>query len=225
MSLKEFFLKLFSKQEEVPVLPSPQLEPQDEDTVAPIKGKLKLGLIVGHTKMQKGSKMAEPFSRYEYDYNEEVAKAAKKYSEKYPNMEVEVIYRDHVGIHGAYVWAEQLGCDAVIELHFNAFNGKEQGTLTLCTADVSDVEFAHTIHKGLCALFARDGDSRGIRAISRNSRGANVHLFPNGVNCLVEPFFGDNKDDASKGVLLMDKYAEVLIDSVYLWGKKVDLLK
>ncbi len=188
-------------------------------------GKLKLGVIVGHTKAHEGARMSEPFGLYEYSYNSLVAKAMKDCAPH--NVEVEIILRDGKGITKSYDEARAKLCDCVIELHFNAANGQARGTETLCTPDMSDSEFAHIIHKGVAKLFERIGKlDRGVKTISKSARGGiNVHSFPGGVNCLVEPFFGDNAEDAKMGMDNRVRYARCLVDAVVLWGKKVDLLK
>jgi N-acetylmuramoyl-L-alanine amidase len=142
-----------------------------------------------------------------------------------PRVRVDTILRDEIGIAGAYQIAMQIGCDAVIELHFNAFDGKTSGTLTLCTIDDNDVAFAQIVHKKLCEAFKRDGQSLGVRCVSRVDRGAeNLHSFPEGVNCLVEPFFGDEMKDALLGASSVEAYAQALVEAVVLWAKQVDLL-
>ncbi len=187
------------------------------------KGKVKLGIIVGHSKKQMGAKMIEPFGKYEYEYNSIIADKIKKYAEALP-VEVVIIFRDGQGIEGAYAEARKNLCDAVIELHFNAGGGI--GTETLSTADQSDVAFAQIVHKKVCEVFGREGSSRGVISVSKASQGgANLHQFPGGVNCLVEPFFGDVEAEASLGMNRADEYAEALVQAVWLWGKQVDLLR
>jgi len=190
------------------------------------KGRVKLAVIVGHEKKAQGAVMAQPFNKSEYEFNTMVAKAMHKYASTLNSeVEVEIIFRDGLGISGAYARARQLLCDAVIELHFNAFNGKVVGTETLTTPDSSDMDFAHIVQKKMCEVFGRDGQSRGVKAISKSARGGgNVHSFPGGVNCLVEPFFGDTHSEASLAMNRLDEYAEALVQAVVLWGRQVDLL-
>lgn len=228
MSLKKWFQNMFSH----PVLieaPSNMFDEPSGDgpeLLSPdSKGQVKLGLIVGHMASAKGAIMYNGMT--EYEFNTEVAKKCAAYAAKnYPNMVVSIIYRDGIGINGAYLEARKQLCDAVIELHFNAFDGQTTGTETLCTADVSDVAFAHTIHKKVCGALGRKTDSRGVKCISKSVQGGgNVHAFPGGVNCLVEPFFGDNLEDAKLGLRSQDVYVECLIDGVALWARQTDLIR
>lgn len=142
-------------------------------------------------------------------------------------LEMKTILRDDIGIAGAYKIARESLCDCVIELHFNAFDGKAMGTSTLCTPDLSDLAFAKTVHQAMCNLFKRMGrDDRGVKAISKATRGgSNVHGFPGGVNCLVEPVFGDNLAEAKLLLANKDKYAWCLVDAVALWAKQASLIK
>lgn len=184
---------------------------------------VKIGLIVGHSKKDPGAVSIGKFS--EYAYNAEIARLASIYALGTNKAVVECIYRDGVGIKGAYAAAEQLSCDVVIELHFNAATGQVSGTETLCSFDNNDVEFAHAIHAGVCEVFEREGASRGVKTLPRNARGSfNVYSFPNGVNCLVEPFFGDHPKDSSLGLQKSAAYARGLVDAVILWATKKDLI-
>lgn len=173
-----------------------------------------LGIIVGHTKKAPGA--VSNTGMTEYDYNNKVASLIKKLSNEIPQIRVSVFYRDIIGIAGAYDLAEENKCDAVIELHFNAFNKKATGTVTLCTTDQQDIEFSNIIHTQMCTVFKRSGSSQAS-AIGRSNRGAqNVYSFPGGVNCIVEPFFGDSEGEL--GEELMDEYARCLLEGVFTWA-------
>ncbi len=188
-------------------------------------GHLKLGLIVGHEAKAPGATMLGGISEYQYgkDITDKVKLLAPKIDGR---IDIEIILRDHIGILGAYAKARELLCDAVIELHFNSFfDGSVHGSLTLCSPDVSDVDFAHIVHSQICEAFKRSGASLGVKTLSKSGRGgANVHSFPGGVNCLVEPFFGDNQSDAALASRCALEYAGALVRAAQLWGRKVDLL-
>jgi hypothetical protein len=223
------FIKNLFKPKALPA-PAPickEEEPVGRELPSPEeKRKVKLGLIVGHSKKNVGARMCAPYNHSEYAYNMVVAEKAKAFAAlNHEPVIVEVIYRDGIGIAGAYAKAMELKCDAVIELHFNEYNKEVRGTETLCSHDVSDVDFAYVVHKIICNVF-RNGDfSRGVQTLGQSMRGGeNVWSFPNGVNCLVEPFFGDNPEDAKDGMALQDTYAKALIQSVALWAKKTDLV-
>lgn len=209
---------------EKPVLPEQGHGPElpGADSV----GLVKLGVIVGHSEANPGAALKGSPGMYEYHFNKMVAMKMVEYAKTKQGLSVELILRDGGTIAQAYDKARELLCDAVIELHFNAFNESLVGTETLCSPDKSDVDFAHTIHKGVCNVFSRNGSSRGVTTISKSARGGvNVHSFPGGVNCLVEPFFGDNMFEAKNALRLIDAYAKGLIDSTMLWARQVDLVR
>jgi hypothetical protein len=141
------------------------------------------------------------------------------------DIDVVVIYRDGVGISGAYKKAIDADCDCVIELHFNAFNAKATGTLTLCTTEPKDIEFATLIQEAMCAVFGRSSFSRGLSKLARGARGGqNVHSFPVGPNCLVEPFFGDVLSEEKLAIEKQRDYAAALVHAVRRWARSKELI-
>lgn len=213
--------KFFPLELPAPVVISPQ--PTDiPDLPLPTSGGLALGIIVGHTKTAPGAAL-KGTGMNEYQYNSQVADLIKKNAPAW--MKVNIIYRDKLGISGAYAKAALLGCDVVIELHFNAYNGVVYGTETLCTQDADDVDFAHLVQKATCSVFNRNGMSRGVKVISASARGGgNVHAFKQGPNCLVEPFFGDNPKEVDLALKHKENYAKALIRAVEMHAKKKDFL-
>lgn len=205
-----------------PVVIKPQPSEEIPDLPLPTTGGIKLGVIVGHTKESPGAAL-KGTGLYEYQFNTEIASLIKKHAPTW--MQVETIFRDGVGISGAYLKAASIGCDVVIELHFNAYNGTVQGTETLCTQDSDDIEFAHLVQKAVSAVFERPGNSRGVKVISASARGGgNVHAFKQGPNCLIEPFFGDNDLEVIKALAKKDAYAKALVSAVVLYARKKDFL-
>lgn len=223
----EWLKKLFGIVEKQPViLLNTKVEEQIKDAPLPLASEqvVHLGVIVGHTKDAQGAELVDGTKRMtEYAYNSEIAKKIEVNALKFPRIKVTTFFRDGVGISGAYNAARKAGCDCVIELHFNAFNKQVKGTETLCTPDKGDIEFANIVHRNMCTLFQRVGASRGVRVIGRSVRGApNVYAFPEGVNCLVEPFFGDSEGNI--GISKSEDYAVVLLESVQLWARQLDLV-
>lgn len=173
----------------------PVKEPARETPPEEYQFKPLLGIIVGHERKSPGAVMAK--SRVaEYFWNKDLAEIMQNIAKQEGKIRTEIIYRDGIGREGAAKRARDLGCDAVIELHFNAFNGKALGTETLCTTDKKDIEFSTLVQKHMCIAMERKGMSRGVKPISRSDRGAtNVYLIGDIVNCLTEPGFGDNPDE------------------------------
>ncbi len=189
------------------------------------KKKVKLGLIVGHDSKEKGAKLSGS-NMYEYDYNLIVALAAQDFAAIRDDLgiEVELILRNGKGIEGAYKDADKRLCDIVIELHFNSSEDvRVDGCETLCSSMPNDIDLAHQIQADISVLF--NNNNRGVKVLSRSDRGyVNVGSFPNGANCLVEPFFGSNIDYAKFNDDQKLSYAVQLVKSVYSYCQKKDLL-
>lgn len=199
----------------------PASKPTERETPSPVEThKIKIGLVVGHEFKAPGADMIDGTT--EYKYNSEVAKLAAEYAESTDKAIVEPIYRDGIGIEGAYHIAKTTKCDCVIELHFNSYNETAYGTETLCSLDRQDIEFATKIHQSVCAVFDRNGISRGVKPLPRSARGGqSIYSFSNGVNCLVEPFFGDNKGDCKLAKSKQTAYAKALVDASIMWSRKI----
>lgn len=175
-----------------------------------------LGIIVGHTARAQGAVMPKSGTT-EYQYNKEIAKRVEMYAKQAAGLKVTTIFRDGIGVLGAYKLAQTKKCDAVIELHFNAFNSKAKGTLTITSTYADDINFGRMVHNMMCRVFGRDRQSMGSRSIGRSARGAeNVYAMSGGANCLVEPFFGDSEEEL--GLSLMDEYAQGLVTVAQEWA-------
>lgn len=190
-----------------------------------------LAIVVGHTRQNPGAKGVAPIDVCEYEYNCALAELIRDLG-KTRDQVVEIFLRDGVGISGAYQAVAEAEPDAVIELHFNAFNGSVSGTETLYSdknddKHVMELEFAQAIHDFICVALGRgvSGD-RGLkdRPLSRGERGySNVNQLFNLPSILVEPFFGDNKVDAELAVRSREKIAEAIIDGFEYWKSLVAL--
>lgn len=205
---------LITGADDAPAKEENEAMPPERETPSPIDPvKATLCIVVGHEKKAPGARLATGGS--EYEYNNTVAHMARMYSvNRYPNLKVEIIHRDGIGISGAYKKAAALNPDALIELHFNAFNGKAKGTETLCSVNMNDKKLAAIIHAAICKTFERGGPSRGVKVLSRSDRGGqSLYSAPGAANCLVEPFFGDNEDEAKLALQKKVDYAECLIDA------------
>jgi N-acetylmuramoyl-L-alanine amidase len=180
--------------------------------------KLRLVLIVGHEKRAPGADLHGGGS--EYEYNTDIARLCTENAKVlYPNLEVHTVFRDGVGISGAYKRAALLNPDCCIELHFNAANNQAKGTETLCTFDSIDSKFAEIVQAEICKAFERGGMSRGVKKLTRNARGGgNVHSLPGDANCLVEPFFGDTPSEAKLAREKKEVYSHALLEACVKWA-------
>ena len=234
--MKQWFKKLWNKIKSS-TRPSPAPVWQDEPVVFKpelptvvdrINGYMKIGLVVGHTRNEPGAAVAAPIKSYEYFVNTELAKMAQDYAkDKYPHVDLNIYYRDGIGIVGAYTKAHADGCDCVIELHFNAFNKKAYGTETLCTRLPDDKKYAKYINDAISKVFKRTGlGFRGVKIMSLADRGGkSVAALPGTANCLVEPFFSDNLSEVQLFLSVREEYVKSLVDASVAWGESEGLLK
>lgn len=104
-----------------------------------------------------------------------------------------------------------LNGDYLISCHFNAFNGKTQGT---------EVLYSHVSQRGKrFALVAKDFlekhlglNDRGIKAITPEDRGGSILNKTKPVAILLEPFFLDNVSSFKELGELMEKTTEAIIE-------------
>lgn len=207
-----------------PPVPPPVLDPVGPDgrelPTHEEKPALHLALIVGHTKESSGAEM-HGTRESEYEFNSRIAGIITGMAD---GLKVSTIFRDNIGIKGAYEKANEIAADVCIELHFNAFNKQAFGTSTLCSTFNDDIEFAKIVHMFMCRAFERKDASRGVKVIPFSARGGkSVYSFENGPNCLVEPFFGDNEQEAKLAYLKEEAYATALIHAIKYWSEKKGL--
>lgn len=212
---------LLGEKEKAPTNERETLDPDD-------KKKIKLAIIVGHEKRAGGADFAISSAyKDEYSYNTAIANLCNTFisSGAYSNIQLKIIFRDGIGISGAYNVAKEWGCDCCIELHYNAYNTKASGSETLTTVDAQDKLFAQIIHNEICLALSRGGQSRVLKILSRGDRGGgNIYAMPGSANCLVEPFFGDNPTEAKLALDRMDQYAKCLLDGCVKWAKSQSIL-
>lgn len=169
-----------------------------------------LAVVVGHEKNRPGAAL-KGTSMYEYQYHTKVADKIKSMASMY-NIDVEVIFRDSIGLSGAYEKVRMLSLDMCVELHFNAFNGKVTGTETLCSNKADDQLYAKEMQNELCRAFERSNMSRGVKTIPRKANGGFAcYSLLDIPNCLVEPFFGDVPSEVEMALKNMDDYAEAVL--------------
>lgn len=169
---------------------------------------LKLAIVVGHESSAPGAFGVKPLSMSEYQWSKGLALLAMNFA-KQKGIEVKIFLRDGIGIRGAHKEANKWGAYCVIESHFNAYNGKASGTMTLASPTMEGSKgFALVVQKHMCEVLKLS--NRGVSLVKKTDRGGtNVNLYPRTV--LIEPFFGDNAKDAALAVELKEELAEALV--------------
>lgn len=175
---------------------------------------MKLALIVGHTRVNPGARAVSPINEFEYEYNNKLAIEIYRLA-KSIHLDCKIFSRDGLSIEAVYGFVNdwcKLDNSVSIELHFNAFNGKIEGTEVLFDIEPNSVEFAREIQERLVVLFKRKGKrDRGIKLLEEGDRGHRNLKASLVTSVIVEPFFGDNPEDAKLGFELKNKYAKVLV--------------
>ncbi len=169
-------------------------------------------IVVGHTNLSKGATATSPISAREYPWNRDLAEKVHAIC-RARNITSRIFYRDGIGIRGAYRQVAAWGAAFVVELHFNAFNGRAHGTETLFDADrnAGSKAWAQRLQDAmLSGLQLRD---RGLKERDPGDRGYASVSALNIPSALIEPFFGDNPSDAYIGHTGKDDLAEAVADA------------
>lgn len=181
---------------------------------------MKIGIIVGHTKRSSGA-FSKTLNQSEYVFNSGLAALMADYARSRGHMSV-IETRDIGGIEGAFSRILKTNPSCVIELHFNAANGKASGSEVLFT-DASDMPgilelaLAQAIVKNMSATLGipnrgvkelATGGERGFHNLAQTTRVASV---------LIESGFGDNPTDASRMRDRKQKLAETIVDAAISW--------
>lgn len=224
--VKRFLKSLFSKQESTtsnsasaPVQ-NTNTSSSEPSTTASIKLKQggyvkKLAIIVGHEKKKDGATALAPLSTSEWPFNKQVAEFMYQYAREL-QLDCQIFFRDGIGIEGAAKKVNDWKADVCIELHFNSASPSAYGTETLHDAEpATNAEFAAIVQRHMCEVLKRTGKgNRGVKFLKSGDRGHyNLHLVKC-TSCLVEPFFGSNKEDCKLMWANVTGYSRSLVNAV-----------
>lgn len=166
-------------------------------------------IVVGHTDRSKGAAGTAPINQREYPWNRDLAERINALCHS-RGITSRIFYRDRIGIRGAYRQVGAWGAAFVVELHFNAFNGRAHGTETLYDADRNEASkaWAQRLQDGMLSVLGlRD---RKLKELQPGDRGYTSVSALNIPSALIEPFFGDNPSDAYVGHTRKDDLAEAI---------------
>jgi hypothetical protein len=169
------------------------------------------GIIVPHTRKAQGARTHSSIKPpiYEYGYGIQLAIYL---SDRIPHKT-----RDTAGVYGAAKALKNLGCNATIEPHCNAYNGKAHGYEILVMAgDSLSKEYALNIISAYEAKYPerrkRQGD--GVKEVKKGERGyynlKNAKAAGVKVALLSELFFIDNTSDFMGPLEMSNFLKEVL---------------
>lgn len=187
-------------------------EPKQEEVKMPKK--LKLAIIEGHGDKNKNGSIDTGSVHHdkvtELDYTRECTTLLDLRRDEIKH-EIK-IFRQYPTVKDCADKVIAWQPDASFELHTNAYNGKAKGCqVNVLSNDAPSFKLAKKFSDMFCKKYnrvLRDGD--GVLETGRNERGvfnlAVVEALPASV--LLEPFFGDNKDEK----LSAEEYVSFLIE-------------
>jgi N-acetylmuramoyl-L-alanine amidase len=170
----------------------------------------RLALVVGHTRARPGAYGIGLIGQHEYEFNGRLADLILRRARE-REVAARVFYRDESGVEGAYAAAEAWGCDAVVELHFNAtrlYWDVVQGTEMLGAGRdaAGSMALARSLQRTCLSALERPPDlDRGVKRCS-------LRVCTSLPTAITEPVFGNNWDEAK---LLQDRreaYATSVVD-------------
>lgn len=180
----------------------------------------RLGIVVGHTKAAPGA-FSKTLNQSEYVYNSDLAEKIKAYGAKV-GVEVFIEKRDVGGVTGAFKRILAKKPAAIIELHFNAANGKASGAETLFSdnydrAGADELALAFLLAKNMAKVLGIP--NRGVK--ERGTKGErgffNLMQTTQIASVLIESGFGDNPVDAKAMRDKKDALAQTIVDSFTAW--------
>ncbi len=196
--------------------------------------KPRIAVIVGHTKERPGALAVWPLTPldqppvHEFNYNLQLAEI----------IAMDLIARGadcqcflrREGREELYARVNMFYPDCSVELHFNAFDQKARGTLTLYgQSHAKSEDLARHLQNAMIAALERDEHTnRGIHLMQKDDTGysrgySNVNLAEKPA-CLVEPFFGDNVDDARLAMTRQGQLGSALALALWTFASPVDIL-
>lgn len=154
----------------------------------------KIAIVVGHSPNEKGA-YSETLGQSEYEYN--------KYLAAYLSDIADIYFRPNVSGYKSAMraLARELNpkpYQIVIELHFNAFNGKASGTEALIwKGNNRSRAIGEKLNKAVSGQYKTK--NRGVKEVSdQNGRGYWFLQSMSADAVIFEPFFGDAPEEAEK---------------------------
>ena len=164
----------------------------------------RIAIIVGHEKDKPGAVLQDGKwnGMSEYGYNSKLAFTTSDMLNALDAKAV-VIFRDRIGILGAYQKAREARADFVIELHFNSSaDPQANGCETLISSvkttaskreELFATYFANAINDIGGPVSGKKRHGNGILQVRREDRGGvNVNALTDIPCALIEPFFGSH---------------------------------
>lgn len=147
---------------------------------------MKVAIVIGHNEISQGG-YSDILNKSEYDYNSKVAKYINSFYYVYnrPNIKG---YNSQM--NGLAKKINGKDYDLVIELHFNLFNGKAQGTeAVIYPGNKFTTSFGNYFCKEISNKY--NVPNRGVKEHGEGQRGHGFLSKMKANTIILEPFFGD----------------------------------
>lgn len=177
--------------------------------------KIKVALAIGHGSNDPGAVNDDPsngLKTREYDYNLYIVPRIVEILKKSELVEPILVKRD-VPYSQLPAKINALNPKLIIEFHCNAVDNKTAGgTSTLYSGSVKSKPIAAILQTAMLNTFGlRD---RGLEALSKTDRGANLIFNTNAPCFIVEPFFISNEAEETKGIAKRDDYIKNMVIAI-----------
>lgn len=189
---------------------------------------MKVAIIVGHNAKLSGHDALGSIIPSEYVFNGAIAEAMVGISKNIPTLEIKVFRRVYLGSYGAeikkvYKEVDDFGADISIELHFNAYSAKSNGTETLSSGSKKSLALAHFFQSSMLSELGLV--DRGVKVRSRSELGGGALHAGRAPAILVEPFFGSNlKDTQAAERLGINGFAGMYLAAIVSYGLESGLI-
>lgn len=177
-----------------------------------------IGIIVGHSQKRNGAYALEPINDYEYNYNLYIAREMADLIDDAGYRCL--IVNSSKTIFDACDKIMKANCKVCIELHFNNAGKLSYGSEVLYNSrNEINKKFAQYMQDVLVSTFNRTGKGdRGIKEKLKGHAGfSNCYEIKDIPNCLLEPFFGNNKDEVKLMIEKKPEYIANVADALIGW--------
>ena len=177
------------------------------------------GIIVGNEKAKPGA-FSTHLNSHEYEWNKELADMIASAMKE---IKSNIIYRDRIGVIGAYSEADRLGSKICIELHFNSSHSQSaSGTgILYYPGSKNGRRLAEAIFKEMKPVLGLPDWPKGTSGIatpyqaSGSERRGEYSLGAGKAPAvLLEPFFGSNSLDCHRAHERKNDLAEAIASAM-----------
>lgn len=151
----------------------------------------RIAIIVGHNSRSRGAVRSKD-GITEYDWNSSFAEKIEAFQ---PDLYM-IVKRQPGQSYGSEIreaYSHTDGCEATVELHFNAAVASATGTETLSSGTSGSLKLCNLLQDGMVGALGLP--DRGVKMRQRDDRGGLSLWVGAAPAALIEPYFGSNDKD------------------------------